>query len=78
MHAEYKDAAEKKEARLSHEIARLCGVVDKLKEERRQADQEHAMMHSEVVKTMSGQLADKQRTIDERDMEIRELQASRA
>jgi hypothetical protein len=75
LHVEYKAAAETKETRLSHEIARLCGQVDRLKEERRRADEEHAKMHAEVVKNMSAMLADKQRTIDEKEMDIRELEA---
>ena len=75
LHAETSEAAEKKETRLAQEIARLCGVVDKLKGEMAKERQEHAAMHAEVIKTMSGQLADKQRTIDDREMEIRELEA---
>ena len=75
QHSAYASAAEKKETRLSQEIARLCGVVDKLKADMAQQKAEHDQMHADVVKTMSNQLMDKQRTIDERDMEIRELHA---
>ena len=67
QHAQYASKAEQTESRLAAEIARLCSVCDKLKSDAEQAAADHAKMHSDVVKTMSGALADKQRTIEERD-----------
>lgn len=73
-HEQYAREAEQKEARLSAEIARLCAVCDKLKSDAEVAAKEHAAMHAGVVNTMSNALADKQRSIEERDARINELE----
>ena len=73
-HEQYVREAEQKEARLSAEIARLCAVCDKLKADAEAAAKEHAAMHAGVVNTMSNALADKQRSIEERDARINELE----
>ena len=73
-HEAYAREAETKEARLSAEIARLCGECDRLKAEAELAAKEHAAMHANVVNTMSNALADKQRSIEERDARINELE----
>ena len=74
QHASYAENAEQTEARLSAEIARLCGVCDQLKADAEREATEHATMHASVVKTMSNALADKQRTIEARDRTIAELE----
>jgi len=75
MHQAYARDAERKEERLSGEIARLCAVVEKLKSEMKAAAEEHARIHADVVRTMSGQLADKERTIEARVADINTLKA---
>lgn len=72
-HARTTESAEKNEARLSAEIARLCGVVEGLKADGERAAAEHASMHAQVVRTMSTHLADKTRTINQRDENIAHL-----
>ena len=73
-HVSYVENAERIKARLAGEIARLCTVVEELKASAAQAADDAANMHAQVVATMSGELAEKQRTIDGKSAEIRQLQ----
>lgn len=67
-------AAEKAEARLSAEVARLCGVVEQMKAAMQQQAKEASDAHALLSRNMSNALADKQRTLDERDVRLAELE----
>jgi hypothetical protein len=67
-------SAEQREARLTAEVARLCGVVERLKVDAKKAAEDHAKMHADVVKTLTFQLMEKQSTIEERDAQIKLLE----
>jgi len=69
----YKANAERTEARFGAEVARLCGVVEQMKKDMAQQQQEARDAHDTLARNMSNQLADKQQRLDESEATVVEL-----